>query len=216
MPVRESVINAGGRRGRRLTKMLGAEVRGARRMAGISQDTLGAAVGLSGSEVGRVERGEAPWLTFDHAARLLAGVGLDLWVRAYPGGLPVRDAAHLQLLARFEARLPVSVRCHREWPIPGRSDRRAVDLLLIGLPRKVGVEAETVLDDLQALERAVNLKRRDAALERMILLVRDSVRNREILRSAGPLRRSFPLNTRAVMAALARGKDPGADGIAIL
>jgi transcriptional regulator with XRE-family HTH domain len=196
--------------------MLGTEVRGARRMAGISQETLGRAVGLSGSEVGRVERGEAPWLTLDHAARLLAGVGLDLWVRAYPGGPPLRDAAHLQLLARFEARLPGSVHCHREWPIPNSTDRRAVDLLLTGLPRRVGVEAETVLDDLQALERTVNLKRRDAALERMILLVRDSVRNREILRAADPLRRSFPLETRAVMAALARGQEPKADGIVIL
>jgi transcriptional regulator with XRE-family HTH domain len=216
MPVRESVINAGARRGRHLTRVLGAEVRGARRMAGVSQDSLGAAVGLSGSEVGRVERGEAPWLTFDHAARLLAAVGLDLWVRAYPAGPPVRDVAHLQLLARFEARLPASVHCHREWPIPNSTDRRAVDLLLTGLPRRVAVEAETVLDDLQALERAVNLKRRDAALERMILLVRDSVRNRRILRSASPLRRSFPLETRAVMAALARGRDPGADGIVVL
>jgi transcriptional regulator with XRE-family HTH domain len=216
MPVRESAVNAGARRGRHLTRMLGAEVRGARRMAGISQDTLGAAVGLSGSEVGRVERGNAPWLTLDHAARLLGAVGLDLWVRAYPGGLPVRDAAHLHLLARFEARLPSSVRCHREWPIPDSSDRRALDLFLAGLPCRTGVEAETVLDDLQALERDINLKRRDAALERMILLVRDSVRNREILRSADALRRSFPLDTRAVMAALARGRDPDADGIVIL
>ena len=216
MPVRESAVDAGARRGRHLTRMLGAEVRGARRMAGISQDTLGAAVGLSGSEVGRVERGDAPWLTLNHAARLLAAVGLDLWVRAYPGGLPVRDAAHLQLLARFEARLPSSVKCHREWPIPDSSDRRALDLFLAGLPRRTGVEAETVLDDLQALDRDINLKRRDASLERVILLVRDSVRNREILRSADALRRSFPADSRDVMAALSRSRDPGADGIVIL
>ena len=216
MPVRESAVAAGARRGRNLTRMLGTEVRRARRMAGVSQDSLGAAIGLSGSEVGRVERGEAPWLTVDHAARLLAAVGLDLWVRAYPAGPPVRDVAHLQLLARFEARLPASVQCHREWPIPDSSDRRALDLFLGGLPCRTGVEAETVLDDIQALEREINLKRRDAALERMILLVRYSVRNREILRSADPLRKSFPLHTRAVMAALARGKDPGADGIVIL
>ena len=185
-------------------------------MAGISQASLGAAVGLSGSEVGRVERGEAPWLTVGHAARLLAAVGLVLWVRAYPAGPPVRDVAHLRLLARFEARLPSSVQCHREWPIPDSSDRRALDLFLGGLSRRTGVEAETVLDDLQALERAISLKRRDAALERMILLVRDSVRNRRILRSSDALRRSFPLHTRAVLAALALGRDPGADGIVIL
>ena len=73
-----------------------------------------------------------------------------------------------------------------------------------------------MLDDLQALERDINLKRRDAALDRMILLVRDSRRNRDILRSTDVLQRSFPLSTRAVMAALTRGQDPGADGIVIL
>jgi transcriptional regulator with XRE-family HTH domain len=185
-------------------------------MAGISQDTLGSAAGLSGSEVGRVERGEAPWLTVQHAARLLGTVGLDLWVRAYAAGPPVRDAAHLQLLARFEARLPSSVRCHREWPIPDSRDRRALDLFLAGLPLRTGVEAETTLDDIQALERDINLKRRDAHLERLILLVRDSARNRDIIRSMDALRRSFPLETRAMMAAVSRGRDPGADGIVIL
>ena len=196
--------------------MLGSELRGARRMAGISQDTLGAAAGLSGSEVGRIERGEAPWLTTVHAARLLSAVGLDLWVRAYPGGSPVRDAAHLRLLARFEARLPASVHCHREWPIPDSRDRRAVDLFLAGLPLRTGVEAETRLEDVQALQREINLKRRDAGLQRMILLVADSVRNRDILRSTAALPQSLPLGTRAVMAALGRGQDPGADGIVVL
>ena len=73
-----------------------------------------------------------------------------------------------------------------------------------------------MLDDLQALERDINLKRRDAGLDRMILLVRDSRRNRDILRSTDVLRRSFPMSTRATMAALARGTDPGADGIVVL
>ena len=196
--------------------MLGAELRRARRMAGVSQDTLGAAAGVSGSEVGRVERGELPWLTTVHAASLLSSVGLDLWVRAYPGGAPVRDAGHLQLLARFEARLPASVRCHREWPMPNSRDRRALDMLLAGLPLRTGVEAETMLDDLQALERDINLKRHDAELDRMILLVRDSRRNRDILRSTDALQRSFPMSTRATMTALVRGQDPGADGIVVL
>jgi transcriptional regulator with XRE-family HTH domain len=216
MPVRERVVDAGGRRGRQLVLMVGAELRGGRRMAGISQDALGAAVGLSGSEVGRIERGEASWLTIVHASKLLSAVGLNLWARAYPAGPPIRDVAHLRLLADFETRLPASIRCQREWPIPDVEDRRALDLLLVGLPCATGVEAETMLDDLQALERDMNLKRRDAHLERMFLLVRDSRRNREILRSADALRRSFPLRTRAVMAALGRGRDPGADGIVVL
>lgn len=216
MPVRERASDIGARRGREVNRMLGAELRRARRMAGISQDTLGAAAGMSGSEVGRVERGESPWLTTVHAARLLSTVGLDLWVRAFPGGPPVHDAAHLQLLARFEVRLPASVRCHREWPIPNSRDRRALDLFLAGLPLRTGVEAETMLDDIQALQRDINLKRRDAGLERMILLVRDSRRNREVLRSTDALQQSFPMTTRAAMAALARGQDPGADAIVVL
>ena len=191
MPVREGAINTGAREGRQVTRMLGAELRGARRMAGISQDTLGAAAGMSGSEVGRVERGESPWLTTSTQRGSCSGVGLDLWVRAYPGGPPVRDAAHLQFLARFEARLPASVRCHREWPIPNSRDRRALDLFLTGLPLRSGSRGGDDLDDLQALQRTINLKRRDAGLERMILLVRDSGRNRDILRSADALQGPF-------------------------
>lgn len=196
--------------------MVGREVRAARHMAGVSQDALASAAGLSGSEVGRIERGEAPWLTVEHAARLLRAVGLDLWLKTFPLGPPIRDAGHLRLLADFEARLASSVSPHREWAIPNDRDRRALDLFLSGLPKRTGVEAETNLPDLQALERDLNLKRRDAALERLILVVRDSKRNRDTLRAADALRRSFPLSTRAVMSALSRGRDPGADGIVVL
>ena len=71
MPVRERAIDEGARRGRAINLMIGAEVLTARRMAGVSQETLGTAASLSGSEVGRIERGEAPWLTIVQAARLL-------------------------------------------------------------------------------------------------------------------------------------------------
>jgi hypothetical protein len=109
-----------------------------------------------------------------------------------------------------------TIQCKREWPISTARDRRAVDLVLSGLPRSVGVEAETVLEDLQALERDVNLKQRDAGLAVMLLLVRGSARNRMILRDAVALRGSFPLHTRRVLAALGAGRDPGGNGIVIL
>ena len=216
MPISERAADAGTERGRKLARSLGAEVRIARRMTGVSQLTLGGAVGLSGAEIGRIERGEAPWLTIEHAARILRAVGLDLWLRTYPAGPPIRDAGHLRLIADFEARLPPSITAQREWPIPNDRDRRAIDVLLVGLPVRTALEAETVLSDLQALERDINLKRRDAAIGRMFLLVRKSRRNLRVLRAAEPLRRAFPLGTRAVMAALARGQDPGADGIVVL
>ena len=153
--------------------MIGQELRTARRMAGVSQATLGSAVGLSDSEVSRIEHGAADWLTVVRASELLGTVGLSLWGKTFPEGPPLRDAAHLRLLAEFEARLAPTVRSHREWPIPTSRDRRAVDLVLSGLPRSVGVEAETVLEDLQALEREVNLKQRDAGLAVMLLWCAD-------------------------------------------
>ena len=171
---------------------------------------------MSKSEVSRIERDEAPWLTVVHASTLLSVLGLELGARAYPVGSPLRDAGHLRLLDEFEARLPSSVGRIREWPIPIPGDLRAIDLLLTGLPVRIGVEAETVLDDLQALERKVRAKQRDGQPERIILLVRGSHRNREILAGADALQRAFPLKTRAVMGALARGADPGGDGIVLL
>lgn len=185
-------------------------------MAGVSQDAVGARVSLSGSEVGRVERGEAPWLTIVQASRLLAVVGLSFWGRAYPAGPPLRDAAHSRLITRFETRLPPHVRRIREWPIPLPNDHRAIDFLLLGLPCRTAVEAETVVLDEQALARDIGSKKLDANIDRMLLLVLDSRRNREALAAAEGLRHAFPLRTRAVMAALSAGRDPGADGIVVL
>ena len=187
-----NVVDTGPEEADEVNKMLGAELRGARRMAGVSQDTLGAAVGLSGSEVGTRRAWRVPWFTIVHAARLSERRGSRPLGARFPGGPPLRDAAHLHSLARFEARLPASLRCHREWPIPTSTDRRAIDLLITGLTRPWGSRRRRYWMTFQALERAINLKRRDSGLERMILLVRDSVRNREILGSADALRRSSP------------------------
>lgn len=216
MPVAERQIDAGARRGRDLELRIGREIRAARRMAGLSQHAVGRMVGVSGSEVGRIERGDAPWLTVRDASVVMSAVGLKLWIQAYPIGSPLRDSAHLRLLEDFEKRLPTEVKAIREWPIPGSQDRRALDLVLVGLEPRTGVEAETVLDDLQALEREINLKRRDAQLERVILLVRGSRRNRDIVRSSPALRRAFPAGTRTTLAALAQRRDPGADALVIL
>lgn len=216
MPVTDRAVDAGARRGRQLELMIGREIRSARRMAGVSQDTLGTTAGLSGSEIGRIERGEAPWLGIREASGILGALGLKLWVQTFPTGSPLRDAGHLRLLGDFEARLPSTVRPIREWPIPGSATGKALDILLTGLPKRTGAEAETVLDDLQALERDINLKKADADLERLFLVVRASKRNREIVRVSPALRRSFPASTRTVLAALANGDDPGADGIVLL
>jgi transcriptional regulator with XRE-family HTH domain len=192
------------------------EIRDARRRAGLSQDTLGGAAGLSGAEVGRVERGEAPWLTVVHASRLLGVLGLGLWARTFPFGSPLRDAAHSRLLARFEARLPPQVARVRESPVPGDPPGRAIDLLLTGLGPRIGVEAETAVTDEQSLTRELMAKKADGRLDRILLLVQASARNRKAIAAADGLRRAMPLGTRAVLTALGAGRDPRQDGIVVL
>ena len=83
--------------------------------------------------------------------------------------------------------------------------------------RRTGVEAETHLADLQALERRALQKQRDAGLPVLILLVADTHHNRRVLalhREA--LRASFPLDTRAVMARVSRALPPDRNGIVVL
>ena len=216
MPVTERVTDAGIRRGRQLELMIGREIRRGRRMAGLSQNALGRLVNVSDSEIGRIERGEADWLSVRDASKILSAVGLKLWMQTFLLGSPLHDAGHLRLLAEFESRLSPSVTPVREWPIPGSPGGRALDLLLVGLPKRTGAEAETVVDDLQALERDMNVKKREADLERMVLVVRGSHRNRGIIRDSPAFRRSFPATTGGILAALSTGRDPGADGIVLI
>jgi hypothetical protein len=60
-------------------------------------------------------------------------------------------------------------------------------------------------------------KKQDSGVTRMLLVVRGTRRNREILREMLPaLRGTFPLGSREILQALADGRDPGADGLVVL
>ncbi len=61
---------------------------------------------MSRSQYGRVERGELNLLSIEQACRAAAAVGLELSVKTFPNGDPVRDAGQLRLLERFRALLP--------------------------------------------------------------------------------------------------------------
>jgi hypothetical protein len=92
--------------------------------------------------VSRIERARVPGVSVEQLARLLAVVGLDLSARAYPFGLPLRDAAQLGLLSRFEAVLHASLRLGREVPLTGEADLRAWDAVLYGAGEPIAVEAK--------------------------------------------------------------------------
>ena len=163
-----------------------------------------------------LERGRTAAVSLLRATIVSAVLGQDLSVKLYPFGPPVRDAAHVKLLRDFSERVGAIWRLTPEAPIPIDGDGRAWDLLMDG-PVTIGVEAETRPGDLQALERAIHLKQRDSGTKRVVLLIRGSRRNRQLIRELLPVMRTgFPLGTAEVLHALRDGRDPGADGLVVL
>ena len=186
-----------------------------RQGSGLSQEDIGRPCDLSRSQVGRIERG-ARRADLGELACLGATVGLDIRMRAFPAGDAIRDRAQLALLARLRARLHPALSWATEVPLPIEGDLRAWDALITGPGWRRPVEAETVLVDIQALERRLALKRRDGLQDAVILLVADTEGNRRALRAASDAFADYPLRTRTILAALGAGPDPGQGGIAIL
>jgi transcriptional regulator with XRE-family HTH domain len=185
---------------------------------GLSQAEVARAVGISRSQVGRIERAEVPGLSVAHIARLLSVVGLELSARAYPAGLPIRDAAHRVLLDRLRKRAAASVAWRFEVPVGLPGDRRAWDALMLIGNARVAVEAETRPRDIQALQRRLALKQRDSPeVTGAVLLLADTRYNRRLIREAGDaLRAGLPTSSAAILEALAAGRDPEASGIVLL
>ena len=71
-------------------------------------------------------------------------------------------------------------RWQSEAPVVTVGDMRAWDVLLSG-PVVIGVDAETRLHDIQAIQRRTALKRRDGAVDRVLLVVADTRHNRRVL-----------------------------------
>ena len=210
-------MSVGADRARRTIAELTTETRRARVDRGLSQTEVGRAVGLSGSQVSRIERGLSPDVSIAVVCRLLAVVGLELSTRAYPAGEPIRDQAHVALIARFRARLHRSLRWRAEVPLLVPGDLRAWDGLVSGAGWRVGIEAETRPTDLQALQRRLALKMRDGGVDALILVLADTRHNRTLLHAHGDeLAQRFPVSGRRAMELLAAGAHPGGSAIALL
>jgi transcriptional regulator with XRE-family HTH domain len=188
----------------------------ARRGAGLSLDAVGRACNVAGSTAQRIETGAIRNPDLVVFGRMAAAVGLELRIRAFPIGEPIRDASQQRLLERLRVQLPPTVRWGTEVPLPTDGDRRAWDAMLTGSGWIAAIDAETVLEDVQALERRLALKRRDGGIEHVILLVADTPRNRRALRSAPAAFGGFGRDARPVLRAVRRGDDPGASAIILL
>ena len=212
----ESHACRGTRRGRRLLADLGAELRAARVGAGLTLADVAGAAGISAAELSRIERGLAPWLVMLAASKICAIVGLDLAMRAFPGGNPLRDRAHVSMFAAFRSLLGPGLRLRAEVPVVG-SDLRAWDGTVADTHAEAAVELESRVGDAQALTRRVTLKQRDSGIDCVILALLDSRTNRLALRAAMPLLETeFPLTDRAVRRALMAGAVPSSSGILLL
>jgi transcriptional regulator with XRE-family HTH domain len=217
MARRERPADRGKRRIRESLERLRRDHHDARIAGGLSLRAVARAVGASHSEVRRFEIGDTAEPSLELMAACCAVVGLELALRAYPAGDPIRDRAHLALLERFRGRLHPDLRWQTEVPLPIAGDLRAWDAEVRGATWRAWVDAETVVSDGQALGRRLALKARDAGAGHVILLVADTRANRAAIATLRPgLRHMLALDTRELLAALSAGRDPGSGGIVIL
>jgi transcriptional regulator with XRE-family HTH domain len=217
MASRERPIDRGTIRGRRSIVDVAHEIRSARLDRALSLRAVGRATGQSHSTVSRIERGLAPHVTLLQLSRLSAVVGLELSVRCFPGGQPIRDAAQVALLARFKGRLHSSITWAAEVPLPRPGDPRAWDALLTGTGWRFGVEAETAPRDGQALARRLELKRRDGEVDGVILALPNTRRTRLFLREfAMTVADNFPVAGERALELLGAGVSPGASAVVVV
>jgi transcriptional regulator with XRE-family HTH domain len=200
-----------------LARTIGDQLRTARHILNLTLAQVGAAIGVSKSEISRRELGRSRRLTGEKLAVHAAAVGLKLSVKLWPVGGGVRDAAQARYIAAFTARIGRRWTVRLEAPIPIAGDLRAVDVLLSNAAARIAVEIITRLTDLQAQVRAAQAKARDIGATRLIIVVGATHANRNVLRELRPaLVEAFDLDTRRLLAELAAGRDPGRDGIVLV
>jgi transcriptional regulator with XRE-family HTH domain len=187
--------------------------------AGLSLRTVARAIGVSHTHVGRFERDSLASPSVAFLCAYCDVLGLELSVRAYPAGDPLRDAGQRRLLGRLRNELHADLQWREEVPLPDTQDRRAWDAAIAPAEGTwcVRVEAEVRVTDGQSLQRRLALKVRDGGPGHVLLLLADTRHNRLALSALRQvLRPTLPLDQRAVLAALRAGEDPGGSGIVVL
>jgi len=220
MATRERPGDRGRRRARDALRRLGREHFEARIASGLSLRACAEATRTSYSRLRRFERGELEVLNIGDVGAWCGVVGLDLGLRAYPGGDSMRDTPSQRLLERFRSQLHPSLSWRTEVPLPIEGDLRAWDAEIRGRaprPWRCRIEAETRITDGQALERKLALKLRDDPGGHLVLLIADTRANRA---ATAMLRRGlnelFPGRPRELLPALRDGREPPGNGIVLM
>lgn len=218
MAIRTRSDHEAARLGRWILADLGRELRLARRSAGLRQVDVAKAIGTSTSRISRVENGRIARFNVMALCRHAAAVGLRPSVKLYPAGRRLLDRPQIELLARFRKRLHPDWTWETEVPMPRPEDLRSGDCRISVPGCSVLVEAYTRLSDWQSQTAAAARKKRDLGADRLIILLAATHANRAAAAEASAIAvdGSFPLRTKATLAALAEGRDPGADAIVFI
>jgi transcriptional regulator with XRE-family HTH domain len=213
VPTRDRRFDEGTRAGQRILITVGDELRERRLALGLSQWVVGDAVRKSRSTVSRIEGGRSRAVSIVDVARLARVLGLDPFMRLYPGGAPIRDAAQATRLRGLLERVRPPLTWSTDVPLPQRDEgppeRRAWDAVLYGHGERTTIELESRIRDAQEMSRRFGLKRRDDPTEHWLLVVADTRMNREVLKEFGALFAVYPrIATSWVFAPLERGEHP--------
>jgi transcriptional regulator with XRE-family HTH domain len=208
----QRALDRGSRRGERILQSLADGFLEKRIAVGLSQQTVADACNVSRPTYSRSETARRRDLSIVEASQIATVPGLDLVVRLYPGGEPLRDAAQQERLRRLLGQVQPPLGFRTEVPLPPwpeRMEQRAWDAVLTDGRERTAVEVEMRIRDGQALERRLALKRRDDKVENFVLVVADTRTNRQLLREHPDLFSDLPrLTRRAVLVAVRAGRHP--------
>jgi hypothetical protein len=121
------------------------------------------------------------------------------------------------MLATLRGEVHRSLGWATEVPLPIPGDPRAWDAVIRGPDWRFGVEAEGLPRDAQALQRRINLKRRDDDVDGVLLVLRDTRLTRQFLRAeADVLFPDFPVPGWRALRSLREGTSPGGSSIVLI
>lgn len=221
MASRETRLQRGRRRGRELLNSRLADLRSRRIVLGIGQPQLAAELGISVSQLWRMEARISEGVGVIRLSEVASLLGLEVSLGLHPIGDPIRDKGQQALGKRFDALVGPAWRSTAETLLPGSGELRAWDRLLrlVGYRERylVGVDLETRIRDIQDLVRRTRGRERDGQTDAILIVLSDSATNRRLvdqLRVAlGP---DYQTSPRQIGAALREGRPLPGSGVILI
>jgi transcriptional regulator with XRE-family HTH domain len=204
------------RMARDMTASIGREVVLARTNLGLSTRAAARIAGVSATTHRKIELGD-PGVHLGSVCAVASAMGLKVWARAFPASAPsLRDTGQLWIANSLRRTAHSSYSVATEL---GLGNLRSADQVLFGPIEIIHIEIERMLADLQQQYRNAAEKRDVLAAAhhrpvRLVLVVEDTRRNREVVRPhADLIGAMLPAGSREVLKAIRSGEPLGRDGI---